>query len=136
MRRFVVVTASVVAALLAFSGAQAEIEPDSVICGQISPGGAVFAALVCETGASSVVITGFVRSGTSEPIPFSGTAILTPTRLSFTMAGGNAQAGVFTLVGKFVTGEPHGDGACFGPSPCSASGQPVTYTLTAECPLT
>jgi len=37
MRRFVVVTASVVAAMLvAFGGAQAEIEPDSVICGQIS----------------------------------------------------------------------------------------------------
>ncbi len=139
MKRLVVVMVVVAALLVVAGGAEAVVEPDGVACGEIAQNGAAFAlfsALLFDTGGDTSLLIGFVRRvGTAEAIPFSGSAVAGETRFTFTMSGGAANAGTFTLVGEVATGQTQGAGACFGSSPCSASGVAVTYTLTESCPI-
>jgi hypothetical protein len=135
MRRLVVVLAAVVVCLISVAGTDAAVEPDGFVCAVIAPGNTRLLTFFTEAGDGNFLLNGFLRIGDAgERIPISGNAVDTQQGISFTLSGGSADAGIFTLVGRFPDEGPQATGACFGAGPCATSGQTVTYTLTLLCP--
>jgi hypothetical protein len=137
-RRVVVVLAASAIWLLSFGGAEGALERDSLVCGRITPGSIDFFTEFYDGGGGVILLLGYLRlSAATEAIPFSGSAVFLgqTNALKFSVSGSSAGVGVFTFAGKFSLEEQAHVGECFGPSPCSPSGQAVTYTLTLACPL-